>query len=179
MNKKRKVVLFIAMSLDGYIADKNGDLDWLYAVEGEGDNGFSSFYKTIDTIVMGRTTYDHLLRLVPEYPHGDKNSYIFSHTEKRNDPYVTFVNEDPGTFMQALQLEEGANIWLVGGAGLLDSFLQKNLVDEIILTISPIILGEGTPLFRLNSHEIQLHLVSQKQYGQFVQIHYEVRSAIN
>lgn len=77
MDTKRKVVLFIAASLDGYIARENGSLDWLDVIEGKGDNGFTEFYQTIDTMIMGNATYDHLMTLVNKFPHSDKTCFVF------------------------------------------------------------------------------------------------------
>ncbi|MBO9128999.1 dihydrofolate reductase family protein [Bacillus sp. 165] len=172
MGSERKLVLFIATSLDGYIARENGSLDWLYAVEGEGDNGFTEFYNTIDTLVMGKATYDHLMTLVEEFPHSDKTCYIFSRSEQREDKHVTFINEDISEFTRRLMAQSGSNIWLVGGGDLLDTFVKEKLVDEFIVTISPIILGKGVPLFKQDNPEIELELIEQRRFGQFVQLHY-------
>lgn len=174
MNSNRKVILYIAISLDGYIARENGSLDWLFAIEGDGDNGFSEFYQTIDTIIMGRATYDHLMTLVEEYPHSDKRTFIFSKKEKGQMENIKFVNEDAADFIKKLKQLHGTDIWLVGGADLLDEFIKKNLVDELIITISPLILGMGIPLFKKDNPELNLHLKKSKQYGQFVQNHYDV-----
>lgn len=175
MSSERKVVLFIAASLDGYIARENGSLDWLTAVDGEGDNGFTAFYKTIDTLIMGKATYDHLMTLVKEFPHADKTCYVFSRSEKREDPYVEFIDEDIGHFTRRLKNQAGSNIWLVGGGDLLDGFIKEKLVDEWMVTISPIVLGKGVPLFKPNNPEIKLELKEQKRFGQFVQLHYLVK----
>ncbi|MDF2904194.1 MAG: dihydrofolate reductase family protein [Bacillus sp. (in: firmicutes)] len=172
MDTKRKVVLFIAASLDGYIARENGSLDWLDAIEGQGDNGFTEFYQTIDTMIMGKATYDHLMTLVDEFPHSDKTCFVFSRSEKRKDQYVEFINEAVIDFTKNLKKQDGSNIWLVGGGDLLDTFIKEKLVDEIILTLSPIVLGSGIPLFKQNNPELKLVLKEQKQYGQFVQLHY-------
>lgn len=175
MNSSRKIVLYIATSLDGFIAKDDGSLDWLFAIEGEGDNGFTEFYQTIDTIIMGRSTYDHLMTMVDVYPHADKKSFIFSRKEAPQDPHVEFINDDVTSFAQRLKQLEGTNIWFVGGADLFDQFLKENLVDELIITLSPIILGKGIPLFKNDNPELKLKLKQQKIYGQFVQLHYLVQ----
>jgi dihydrofolate reductase len=175
MNSLRKIVLYIATSLDGFIAKENGSLDWLFAIEGVGDNGFTEFYQTIDTIIMGRGTYDHLMTMVEEYPHADKKSYIFSRQENRQELHVEFVSDNVADFVQKLKQQEGSNIWLVGGADLLDKFLKENLIDELIITFSPIILGKGIPLFKIDNPELKLELKEQKHFGQFVQVHYWVQ----
>lgn len=91
---KRQVVLYIAVSLDGYIARENGEIDWLYDVEGEGDNGYSEFYQTIDTVLMGNKTYEHTFELADQFPYPDKGCYVFSRSERQPSPHVTFVKGD-------------------------------------------------------------------------------------
>lgn len=172
MNEKRKVILFNATSLDGYIAKENGDINWLNNVEGEGDAGFAEFYKTIDTVVMGKTTYDHVLTLVEDFPHSDRKCYVFSNSKTGNDKYVKFVKGDVVRFTRNLQQEDGSNIWLVGGAGLLDQFLKENLIDEFIITVAPIVLGNGIPLFKIDNPEFLLSLIDYRRFGEFVQLHY-------
>lgn len=172
MNQPRKIILFIATSLDGYIAMENGDINWLNNVKGEGDNGFAEFYQTIDTIVMGKTTYEHVLTLAEQFPHSDKKCYVFSTSSTGNNVYVEFVLGDVVIFTRNLQHQAGENIWLVGGSGLLDQFLKENLVDEFIITVAPIILGKGIPLFKKDNPRLQLSLKGSKQFGEFVQLHY-------
>ncbi|HBP63570.1 MAG TPA: dihydrofolate reductase [Desulfosporosinus sp.] len=169
---KRKIILFIATSLDGYIAMENGDINWLNTVKGEGDNGFTEFYKTIDTIVMGKTTYDHVLTLAEEFPHSDRKCYVFSTSSTGNDKYVEFVLGDVVMFTNNLQHQVGGDIWLVGGSGLLDQFIKEDLVDEYIITVAPMILGKGIPLFETDNPRLRLSLRESKQFGEFVQLHY-------
>jgi len=172
MNTPRKIVLFIATSLDGYIAMENGDIDWLNDVQGDGDNGFTEFYKTIDTIVMGKTTYDHVLTLTEDFPHADKKCYVFSTSRSGNDKYVEIVMGDVVNFTTKLQDQRGGSIWLVGGSELLDQFLKANLVDEFIITVAPIVLGKGIPLFKKDNPQLILSLKGSRQFGEFVQLHY-------
>ncbi|WP_204554008.1 dihydrofolate reductase family protein [Bacillus ectoiniformans] len=174
MVEERKVVLFIAASLDGYIAKSDGDISWLNEVEGEGDNGFTDFYKTVDTIMMGKSTYDHVLELTGgNYPHADKETYVFTSKSGLSDPNIQFINEPVDHLVSRLKSQEGRDIWLVGGAKLLQSFMEENLVDEYIVTIAPVILGEGIPLFHPTNTEVKLELKSTKAFGQFIQHHYE------
>lgn len=172
MNEQRKIVLFIATSLDGYIARENGDINWLNDVQGEGDNGFTEFYKTIDTIIMGKTTYDHVLTLAEEFPHLDRKNYVFSNSRTGIDKFVEFVRGDVVKFTRNLQNQDGKNIWLVGGSALLDQFLKENLVDEFIITVAPIVLGKGIPLFKNDNPELMLSLNGSMRFGEFIQLHY-------
>ena len=169
----RKIVLFIAISLDGYIARTDGDISWLDEVQGEGDNGYSEFIGSVDTVVMGKKTYDHVLVLTNnQYPYEGKTSYVFTRKETSTNSDIHFTNEDPVSLAGKLKSQQGKDIWLVGGAGLLDSFMKKKLVDEYIITTAPIILGDGIPLFKTNNPEIRLKLKSTRQFGEFVQNHY-------
>ncbi|MHB1405002.1 MAG: dihydrofolate reductase family protein [Desulfitobacteriaceae bacterium] len=172
MNEHRKVILFIATSLDGYIATESGDINWLNSVQGEGDNGLAEFYKTIDTVIMGKTTYDHVLTLVEDFPHSDRKCYVFSNSKTGNDKYVEFIKGDVVKFTRNLQYQNGINIWLVGGAGLLNQFLKENLIDEFIITVAPVVLGNGIPLFKKDNPEFKLSLQGCRRFGEFVQLHY-------
>ncbi|MBK3496282.1 dihydrofolate reductase [Viridibacillus sp. YIM B01967] len=171
--KERKVILYIAMSLDGFIARTNGAIDWLDdAVEkGDGDNGYTAFYGTVDTVIIGRKTYDQVLTLADDFPYRDKECFVFSNTVQTDTSYVEFVNEDVGTFVGALKEREGGDIWLVGGAGLVDSFLKAGLIDEMIITVIPVLLGEGIPLFK---EQANLQLIHSVRYGEFMQLYYRL-----
>ncbi|WP_141432086.1 dihydrofolate reductase family protein [Bacillus sp. 03113] len=174
MSHSRKVVVFIAPSLDGFIARENGEVNWLYNIEGEGDNGYSDFYHTVDTVLMGHKTYLELLNFDIPFPYSDKACYVFSKTEESKNNDVTFINENIEFFVQELLKNEGKNIWLVGGGELITSFLKTGLIDEIIVTIAPVILGKGIPLFKEGLEEHFLQLISVQQFGQFVELHYRV-----
>ena len=168
----RKVILFIATSLDGFIAKEDDDLQWLYDTEGEGDNGYSEMYQTIDTTIMGKRTYDYVMEHTEEFPYPDKKCYVFTTSEQDSTDHVEFVNEDVVAFTKMLKEQQGANIWMIGGAGILDAFMKENLIDEYMITVTPTILGAGIPLFKEKNPEIALTLLETKRFGQFVQLHY-------
>ncbi|MFQ3545070.1 dihydrofolate reductase family protein [Halobacillus rhizosphaerae] len=173
---KRKLVLFIAQSLDGYIASKEESLDWLFQVEGEGDNGYSEFYETVYTILMGKRTYDWIIQQEKgEFPYPAKESFVFSRTVKEDLPHITIVNDDVVRFTNQLKQKEGKDIWLVGGGDLLHTFLKEDLVDELIVTVAPVLLGSGVPLFKERGNSLDLHLKGTRRFNQFVELHYEVR----
>ncbi|MFF2907570.1 dihydrofolate reductase family protein [Paenibacillus sp. NPDC057934] len=172
---KRPVVLYIAASLDGYIARGDGGVDWLNDVEGEGDNGYSDFYNTIDTVLIGKKTYDQTFELTDEFPYADKQCYVFSRSEQPPSPYVTFIHEDMAGFVHKLKEQDGGKIWIVGGAEVLDVLMKEKLVDEFIVTITPIVLGNGIPLFKGDNPEQKLTLKGSKSLGQFVELHYVVK----
>lgn len=172
---QRKLVLYIASSLDGYIATEEHNLDWLFAVEGEGDNGYSKFYETVDTVLIGRTTYDWIIKLEKgDFPYIGKECFVFSRTKRDNNEHVTFINNDVVQFLKNLKNKSGKSIWLVGGGELLQSFVKEKLVDEIIITIAPVLLGKGIPLFKNNIFQTPLSLKSINRFNQFVELHYEI-----
>ncbi|MFP3919473.1 dihydrofolate reductase family protein, partial [Lysinibacillus telephonicus] len=116
MSNKRKLLLFIAASLDGYIATKDESLDWLYQVQGEGDNGFSEFYETVDTVLMGKRTYDWVVKQdLKEFPYKNKECYVFTRSFSVNTEDVEFINDDVVKFINKLKSQDGKNIWIVGG----------------------------------------------------------------
>ena len=142
---KTKVILYIATSKDGFIADVNGQLDWLpQTVEQTGGNdyGYQVFYDTVDTVAMGRKTYEQILTF-GAWPYPGKKCYIFSSSpQETTNPDIEFVSADIPTFLK----RNLGRLWLVGGAGLVDSFLAEGKIDEYIITIFPVELGAGIPL---------------------------------
>ncbi|MGM0875733.1 MAG: dihydrofolate reductase family protein [Bacillota bacterium] len=176
MSKKRKLVLFIATSLDGYIATQDESLEWLFNVEGEGDNGYSEFYETVDTILIGKKTYDWIMKHeTAEFPYKNKECYVFTRSPIEDTEDVNFINEDIVRFTNKLKNEEGKNIWIVGGGELLHSFIKEKLVDELILTVAPTLIGKGIPLFKKGNYQLELSLRGTKHFNQFVELHYEVK----
>jgi dihydrofolate reductase len=177
MSKNRKLVLFIASSLDGYIATKEESLEWLFAVEGEGDNGFSEFYETIDTVLMGKRTYDWVMKQdLPEFPYKNKECYVFTRSSIKDTEDVKFVNSDVAKLVEELKQQGGKNIWIVGGGELLHTFIQEKLIDEYIITIAPTIIGKGIPLFKEGDHQIELVLKGTRNFNQFVELHYVIKT---
>lgn len=169
----RKVKLFIATSLDGHIARADGRIDWLFH---DADYGYAAFYDSIDAVVMGRRTYDDVLGLGP-YPYADKAGYVFSHSRPASAAeHVEFVSGPPGELVARLRETAGKDIWLVGGAGLAASFLDDDLVDEFILSVHPIVLGSGIPLFPRQGREVALTLRGATSFESgLVQLRYERR----
>jgi dihydrofolate reductase len=174
MVSNRKVVLYIATSLDGYIARDNGDIDWLSMVESPNeDYGYKDFLASVDTVIMGRKTYDQVLTF-GDFPYNDKKCYVISKTTRPKDEYVEFFNGDICKLISEIRQKDGLNIWLVGGAEIVGEFLSKNLIDEYIISILPILLGKGIPLFRGDMPEIRLQLCRNVAYPSgFVQLSYE------
>lgn len=165
--------LYIATTLDGYIADKNDNLQWLFDVEGDGDNGYGEFFNTVDTVIMGMNTYHWLLENEPgEWGYEGKTCYVLTRQNLVSSEFVTFVTFDD--LIKILPTIKG-NIWNVGGGEVIRLFLEKHLIDEIQITIAPVILGDGIPLFPKGNYAEQLKLIDTKTYGQFVELHYLVK----
>lgn len=167
----RKLVLFIAASLDGFIARKDGSIDWLFS---DADYGYSKFFKSIGTVIVGRKTYEQALGF-GEYPFKGKKCYVFTAKQKgRKDANATFVSE-PVSFSKKLLKSAGKDVWLVGGSEIISLLMNAGLVAEIIVSIHPIILGSGIPLFNKIKKEITLRLIGSKEFRSgLVQLHYQV-----
>lgn len=167
----RKIILFIASSLDGYIARESGDINWLFTDQ---DYGYTEFYAQVDTLIMGNKTYQQVLSF-GEYPYNDKDVFVFSKTKSgETDNKAKFVNSDWLSFIKTLRQSHGRDIWLVGGAQLIHFFLQHHFIDELIISIHPIILGSGIPLIvNVPSMETKLKLKNVKGFDTgLVQIFY-------
>jgi len=168
----RKIKLFIASSLDGYIAREDGNIDWLPQ---SGNSGYDEFYKTIDTVIMGRKTYEQILTF-GKYPYEGQKSYVFTkNTEIKKDGNIEFVFETEKLVKELLS-SSGKDVWLVGGADLISTFLNFDLIDDIILSIIPIVLGKGIPLFKNIQKEIKFELVKTTEYNELVELYYTRRN---
>ncbi|MBE7683597.1 MULTISPECIES: dihydrofolate reductase family protein [Paenibacillus] len=171
-----KVVLYIAMSLDGYIARKDGSVDWLFDVEGDGgDNGYAAFYQTIGTVVMGRTTYEDVLKLSEDFLYADRPTYVLSRSEQPPAPHVQFTTEPVESLIPRLQQASDADLWIVGGGQLVQAVMEKRLLHEIEVAIIPKILGEGIPLFPQGIVPSNLKMMRTQTLGQIVSILYQVQ----
>ncbi|MDS9995763.1 dihydrofolate reductase family protein [Bacillus atrophaeus] len=170
----RKTILYIAASVDGFIAREDGSIDWLDDFEGEGDNGYGDFYQTIDTVILGRSTYEHIKVLVADFPYKDKTCYVLTKTPDRfSDEHVIFIHEDMKDFIQRLKKQRGSNIWIAGGAELAHTLIKEGAIDEFIMTMIPVMLGSGIPLFHQHQTETKLRLTDMRRFGQAAQLHYE------
>ncbi|WP_446476038.1 dihydrofolate reductase family protein [Bacillus velezensis] len=176
MSGQRKLVFYGAVSADGYLARENHSLDWLIGTEGEDGTDYEAFYESVDTIIMGRKTYEDILVLLPEeFPYKGKECYVFSRTLTGCTEHVRFIHEEPADFIKALKRQEGKRIWIVGGSNLLHPVLEEKLVDEFIIQIAPVLLGRGISLFKPGDRETGLKLTDVRRYKQFAELHYEVR----
>jgi dihydrofolate reductase len=172
----RKLSLFIATSLDGYIAKPNDDLSFLKTVEKEGeDYGYAEFTATIDTIILGRKTYDYVLREIgsSHYDNGQRDVYVITRTEKPRAGKTTFYTGNLAELIQRLKSESGKNIYCDGGSEIINELLQNDLIDEFIISIIPVLVGNGTRLFKDGRPEQQLELLATKTFDSgLTQLHY-------
>lgn len=147
----RKISLFIAMSLDGYIAKPNDDLSFLKLVEKEGeDYGYAKFTSKIDTIIIGRKTYDYVVKEIgaSHYDNGQRDIYVITRTERPQVGRTTFYTGNITELVKQLKSENGKNIYCDGGAEVINELLKHNLLDEFIISVIPVLLGNGTRLFK-------------------------------
>jgi len=144
----RKVILYIATTLDGYIADEHDGFSFLHEYDSvvEVQQSYEQLMKRIDTIIMGRTTYD-VIKALGEWPYATTQSYIVSRSvHPQEQCNVTWIT-DPVALINQLRTQSGRDIWLVGGAQLMKTFLENDLIDEYQIAIIPKLIGTGKPLF--------------------------------
>lgn len=173
----RKLSLFIATSLDGYISKPNDDLSFLKLVEKEGeDYGYIEFTANIDTIILGRKTYDYVLKEIgsSHYDNGQRDVYVITRTERPRVGRTTFYTGRLTELVQRLKSESGKNIYCDGGAEIINELLMHDLIDEFIISFIPVLVGKGTRLFKDNRPEQQLEFVNAKSFETgLIQLHYK------
>jgi dihydrofolate reductase len=176
---KRKVIVFIACSTDGYIAGKEDNLDFLSIVEAPPeDYGYAAFVNTVDTVIMGRKTYEKVLSFGVPFPHQGRSCYVISTSRQGKDEHVTFWNDTPERLIEQLQKEEGGSIFVDGGAATIHALLKKELIDEFIISIIPHLLGSGIRLFADDFPEQSLKLTDSKTFPSgLVQLWYQKSSS--
>lgn len=175
----RKVVLYIAMSLDGYIADKSGGVSWLEGQDSDSQEmgSYPRFIETIDTVVLGYTTYHQvLMELSPDnWPYSGMKSYVFTHRNIENTEEIEFTDENIVDLILQLREQGGKNIWICGGANIINQFIKLDLIDRYQVNVIPTILGSGIRLFEEIDSEIKLKLISTERYNGMADLVYERR----
>lgn len=175
----RKVVLFIAMSLDGYIADKHGNVDWLNGqdVNAENIDTYSSFVRDIDTVIMGWNTYRQIVtELSPaKWIYANLTSYVVTHRKLPSKKEIFFTGKAPSDLVRELKNKEGKDVWICGGADIVQQLIQNNLIDEYYISVVPTVLGSGIRLFGTTPDEIKLKLISTQTYNGIVELIYTRR----
>ncbi len=177
MTTRRKVIVHIAASADGYIARPDGDLDWLTSRPApRGFYGMNAFMKTIDATVLGRKTFEASLTLRAMFDPKNKTFVFSRHAPPADIPLgVEFVAGAISPFTSRLRGQPGKDIWLMGGGDLIASFLDENAIDEFVVSVVPVFIGDGIPLIARRLRHVPLELQSTERFEDgLVQLHYRV-----
>jgi len=172
MTNNRRILLDLAVTLDGFIEGKNGEIDWCIMDE---EMKFMDFLNRIDTILYGRKSYDLWGQFTPVDSEGNekelweavhqKDKVVFSKTQQQTDSGVTFINDNIREEVLNMKKMPGKDIWLYGGSSLITTFMNLGLVDEFRLSVHPVILGEGKPLFIDIKQRMNLELVENRAFS--------------
>jgi dihydrofolate reductase len=169
---RRKIIVYIATSADGYIARPDGSVEWLERPRPRGNYGMDAFLKSIDTILWGRKTWGGR-GFGPKF-----RNYVFSRRPGKSSPEAEFVHEPIAEFARRLRASPGKHIWMMGGASIIASFLDAGQIDEFIIHIVPVIIGDGIPLIAPGRRQLPLKLRSCRRFPDgVVRLHYEVQRA--
>jgi dihydrofolate reductase len=159
----RKVVLGVGISLDGYIARPDGAVDFLFMPK---DYSMGPFFKTIDTALMGRKTYEVAMKMGGPPPGSKMAMYVFSRSLPPGERQaMIFVDCSPAELVSRLRKHPGKDIWLMGGGELARDFLQADLVDELYIGVVPVLIGDGLPLFPAGFPQREFELLENKTYS--------------
>jgi dihydrofolate reductase len=181
--RKRKIVVSIAISADGFIGRRDGSVDWLDRPQPKGNYGMGAFYRSIDTILWGRKTCDMAVGFQEKGVAGSAfdpsvKNYVFTRTLQPSPAPkgVEFVNEPVKAFAARLRAAKGKDIWMMGGAEIIASFLDEDEIDEFIISVVPVFIGEGIPLIAPRHRTVPLKLISSTKFTDgVVNLHYSVR----
>ncbi|MCX2743001.1 dihydrofolate reductase family protein [Mangrovivirga sp. M17] len=176
----RKVVSYIAISLNGKIADSNSSVGWLEKIPNPKrlDYGYSEFYDKVEITIQGNTTYDQVLGFDTEFPYKGKKNYVFTRRKDlKEDENVNYVNEDPVKFVKELKNEAGGIIWVIGGGQTNTLLLSGGVIDELKVFVMPIIIDDGIEIFSENQTISSLELLDSKTYSNgVVELHYRIKN---
>ena len=183
MVRNRKFIVYIATSADGFIARRDGTVDWLDRPSPKGNYGMNEFYQSIDTILWGRKTYDVALDFQKKGVPGSAfdtrlKNYVFTRgaASLPAPASVAFVNESIKAFANRLRKARGKHVWMMGGASIIASFLDKGEIDEFMIHVIPTFIGEGIPLIAPAPRTVPLKLLSTTKFTDgVIKLHYAVR----
>ena len=184
MVRKRKIIVYLAISADGFIARSDGSVDWLDRPRPKGNDGMGAFYKSIDTVLWGRKTCDVALDFQKKGVPGTAfdtrvKNYVFTRSLPQTPAPagVEFVSEPIQAFATRLRKKKGKDIWMMGGAGIIASFLDQGEIDEFMIHVIPKFIGEGIPLIATGPRTVPLKLISCTEFPDgVVRLHYTVRN---
>ncbi len=172
---ERKVVLYISMSLDGFVAGENDDLSFLDAMQKEGeDYGYAAFTKDVDTYIVGRRTYTKVMEMINSFPQADMyDCYVLTRQDIPDTDKITFYKGDVRELIANIRQKAGGKIYCDGGAEIVKLFMEHDLIDEYIISVIPTILGNGTRLFKGGNPPLAIKFISAKSFEKgLVQLHY-------
>lgn len=173
----RKVQFYGAVSIDGYLAAKDHDLQWLFDTEGGEKAGTELFLEQIDVAVMGRKTYEESKKMIGEAVlNPGLQNVVFSSAKSESTEDAVYCNEDLVSHIRDLKQKDGKHIWIVGGSGIVLDLLKADLIDEWFIQIAPVLLGDGIRLFENGVYFQRLKLVETTSYDQLAELHYVRRS---
>ncbi len=169
-----RIICYIATSVDGFISDAEGGVEWLSAYDNSGeDYNYSRFFSGVDALLMGRNTYNQVLGF-GDWPYKGKPSYVFTHNTPDVDQPADFLSGDLEDCMRELRKTHKGDLWLVGGGELIKEFRKRSLIDLYIITILPLLLGKGTPLFHPVDFSEKMRLTKHQSFDSgIIQIWYE------
>jgi dihydrofolate reductase len=178
MTQGRRVIVHIGTSADGYIARPDGDLEWLTSRPApKGFYGMDAFMKSVDTKLLGRKTYEASLRMGAKFNSGSRTFVFSRHAPPAAAPSgVEFVKDAIGPFINRLRAQPGKDIWLMGGGDLIASFLDARAIDEFVISVAPVFIGEGIPLIARRHRHVPLVLQSVERFEDgLVQLRYRLQ----
>ncbi len=177
----RKSVLFIAVSLDGYIADKAGSVEWLSGDGSDSDSenmgSYSEFMSGVDTVILGYSTYNQIVtELSPDvWAYKGMKSYVITHRDIKSTDEIIFTAKSPTEIVKELKSLPGKDIFICGGAKIANDLVLNDMIDRYHISVMPVVLGGGTRLFEGDYSSIDLKLVKTDNYNGIVDLVYERR----
>jgi dihydrofolate reductase len=175
----KEVVLYIAMSLDGYIADKNGGVGWLCGdgSDTKNEGSYSGFFKTIDTVILGYKSYHQIItELSPDaWVYANKKSYVITHNKLESSDGIIFTDKNLIDLITEIKSENKKDIWICGGAAIANQLIDFDLIDRFCISVIPTILGDGIRLFGTHEKAIDLKLISTQSYNGITDLVYKRR----
>lgn len=173
----RRIILYIAVSLDGYIADSRGGVDWISGDGSEPDRpgSYEAFYRTIDTVILGRSTWHQITtELSPgQWPYPDKQCYVLTHEQRPSGERICFTDRPLPVLIAELREQPVGDIWICGGASVVRQLMERDLIDRYWFTVIPVLLGDGIPLFDRREGKLPLILCATDTANGMVDLVYE------
>ncbi|HEX6574499.1 MAG TPA: dihydrofolate reductase family protein [Gemmatimonadaceae bacterium] len=171
----KKIIAYLATSADGFIARPDGDVSWLDRPRPKDEYGMPAFLKSVDTVVMGRSTYDAGQQLGGALIHGKKNIVLSRTLPSYGVPGAAVESGAPESLAARLRNEQGKNVWLMGGAVVFSAFLEAGALDELVIHVVPVLIGTGIPLLDAKPRQVELKLKSTRRFTDgVVRLHYEI-----